>query len=95
MEDAIRFIDVHKAEILKANSLLRVNFAGERMTMAANREFVGLVLKDLLEGEKGLFTLSTNKKSFTPNFLSFLVPNSLHLFYITGLLLAIVMGLVS
>jgi len=89
LEDSIRFIETHKSEILKPNSLFRVSFAGERMTMAANREFIGLVLKDLLEGEKGLFTLSTNKKSYLPNFQSFLVPNSLHLFYITGLLLAI------
>ena len=91
LEDTVRAIDLDRPLLLNPSRSLQIIFTNERMAIKARQEWLTLTIDELVNPEKGLFVLSHNQRSVLPSFQSFLVPNSLHLFRITGNIIGIVL----
>lgn len=50
------------------------------------REWIGTVVKEILDPRLGLFELNVNQLAFQPSKMSYLVPNHLDMFYKFGIL---------
>ena len=82
-QDTLPFLNeeiADKSVKIKITEELGLDYGGIR------REWITLIIKELLNPNLGLFELSVNGLAFQPSALSYLVPNHLFYFYKLGIL---------